>query len=153
MQKPHTRHVLFLKKVKSKSYLCGVFYRSCKFSFMQGNQLCLRFGVSCEKVLCGYLRVKDCPARPLVLPYHTCSVGCCQRNRVQTEAGKKPLPPSSVFITMTHPKGRSEAGSVPGHGCVLMGSWPGDVFHWSPLAPGAGCSGLPLLHLKGKQAH
>lgn len=82
----------------------GFFIRVVNSAFLQGNQFSLGFGVSCEEALCGYLGLKDCTARPLVLPFHMCSVGCSQRNRVETEAWEKPLPPSCVFITLLIPK-------------------------------------------------
>lgn len=86
-----------------------------------------------------------------MLPYHTWSVGCSRRNRVETEAWEKPLPPSCVFITITHPKGRSEAGVC---------SWP---FLCADGLLAKGCvplvtsgrarsAGLPGLSVKLKQA-
>lgn len=42
------------KKVKSQSYMSGVFIRVVNSAFLQGNQLSLGWGF-CEKALCGYL--------------------------------------------------------------------------------------------------
>lgn len=73
-------------------------------------------------------------------PLHTCSIGCSQRNRVKTEAGKKPFPPNSVFII---PKAGQSQESVPGHafpcadGLVAKGC--------VPLATSGSSSGAGLL--------
>lgn len=138
----------------------GFFIRAVNSAFLQGNELCLGFGVSCENALCGYLGLKDCMARPLVLPYHTCSVGLFPKKQSGNRGWEKATSPPIVCITVTHPKGSSERGDISlcadgllgkeqlrgGEGCVPLVTLRMKL-------PLLGCSGLPVLCLKGKQSH